>query len=80
MPKNEWLSFGIFFLKNLRAIKIARAGLEKALQHEHFGIKANRSTQALEIVTASCGKILGEVLPRKDDDEDELSNELILID
>ena len=45
-----------------------------------FGIKANRSTEALEIAIASYGKILDEVLPRKDDDEDELSNELILID
>lgn len=44
------------------------------------GIKANRPTEALEEAVASCGEILGEVFPRQDDDEDELSNELILID
>jgi hypothetical protein len=44
------------------------------------GIKDNRTTEALEVAIASCGKILGEILPRQDDDEDELSNELILID
>jgi putative membrane protein len=44
------------------------------------GIKANQPTEALEKAVASCGEILGEVLPRQDDDEAELSNELILID
>jgi putative membrane protein len=44
------------------------------------GIKANRPTEALEEAVASCGEILGEIMPRQDDDEDELSNELILID
>lgn len=44
------------------------------------GLKADRPTEALETAVASCGEILGEVLPRQDEDEDELSNELILID
>jgi putative membrane protein len=44
------------------------------------GMKDKRPTEALEEAVASCGEILGEVLPRQGDDEDELSNELILID
>jgi len=44
------------------------------------GLKANRPTDALEQAIASCGEILGAPLPRQDDDRDELSNELILID
>lgn len=43
-------------------------------------VRANRLTEALEEAIASCGEILGEVLPWRDDDKDELSNELILID
>lgn len=42
--------------------------------------KAKRHTQALEEAIASCGEILGEVLPRQEGDKDELSNDLILID
>ncbi|MFT4589578.1 MAG: putative membrane protein [Candidatus Binatia bacterium] len=44
------------------------------------GMKANRPTEALEEAVTRCGDILGGVLPRQDDDDDELSNELILID
>jgi len=44
------------------------------------GIKANRPTEALVEAITSCGEILGETFPRQDDDVDELSNELILID
>ncbi len=43
-------------------------------------VKAKRLTQAFEEAIASCGEILGEALPRRDEDRDELSNELILID
>lgn len=45
-----------------------------------LGMKANRPTEGLEEAVARCGEILGEVLPRQDDNVDELSNELILID
>lgn len=44
------------------------------------GMKANRPTEALEEAVARCGEILGEALPRRDNDEDELSNEMILMD
>lgn len=44
------------------------------------GMKAGQPTQALENALARTADILGKALPRKDDDEEELSNELILID
>lgn len=44
------------------------------------GLQAGRPTEALEAAVASCGEILGQFFPRQDGDEDELSNELILID
>ncbi len=44
------------------------------------GLKVERASEALEAAVASCGEILGGVLPRQNKDEDELSNELILID
>lgn len=44
------------------------------------GLKANRSTEALEQAIARCGEILAGPLPRQDDDKDELKDELILID
>lgn len=44
------------------------------------GLKAGQPTETLEAAIATCGGILGKVLPRQDDDEDELNNELILID
>ena len=44
------------------------------------GLKSKRVTETLEEAIASCSLILGAVLPRQDDDENELSNELIIID
>jgi putative membrane protein len=60
--------------------KLPKQDWEKLCGAIVSGIKANRPTEALEEAVASCGEILGEIMPRQDDDEDELSNELILID
>lgn len=43
-------------------------------------LKAGRPAEALESAVASCGEILGAVLPRQKGDDDEISNELILVD
>ena len=44
------------------------------------GFKAGKPTDALEGAVISCGAILSEVLPPLDENQNELSNELILID
>ncbi len=44
------------------------------------GMKAGSPTRALEEAVVRAGDILGDVLPRQEDDEEELSNELVVID
>jgi putative membrane protein len=44
------------------------------------GMKSGSPVKALEDAVIRAGDILGDILPREEDDEDELSNELILLD
>ena len=44
------------------------------------GMKNNKPVEALEEAISRCGVILSGSLPRKEDDVDELGNELVLID